>query len=402
MVRAGTAQAREPLRSTAALSLVLLMLVAPALAAQRTDTLRLPLLWSVVEGEHPTADSLGTLSGVAMDGNGVVYVSDLAANRVWVFDARGRSQRALGRQGRGPGEFQAPTGIAIAADGKLYVRDQQHVSRFGADSDTRRLTRFETRFNGGALNDWMSTLATRFDAQGRLYYPSFNVGGVTTRMGQWWIFSPSGERVDSIAVPFIEGTPPAYASVRLSASGGRLLPGLNHVPFAGLPKWDVTPRGTVLYTSGREYLIREVDRGGRVLREFTRETAAIRIPAAERRDSLAALRQRLDSIRSIPRPQVNGVPDEVWDLRLPETYPPILGVYAAPDGLVWVRRWVPNGERRSVFDVFEANGRFRTVVELPANLVPGITPVLRLDAVAGIGSDPDTGAMTVLRFGRAP
>jgi hypothetical protein len=53
-----------------------------------------------------------------------------------------------------------------------------------------------------------------------------------------------------------------------------------------------------------------------------------------------------------------------------------------------------------VFDVFEADGRFKTVVELPAYLLPDVTPVLRLDAIAGIGADAETGAMTVLRFGR--
>lgn len=144
-----------------------------------------------------------------------------------------------------------------------------------------------------------------------------------------------------------------------------------------------------------------MDRSGRVLREFRRTEAPIRIPASERRDSLAALRQRLDSISTIPRAQISGVPDEVWALRLPETYPPIIDVFAAPDGFVWVRRWVPNGHRRTVFDVFEADGRFKTVVELPAYVLPGITPALTLDAVAAIGSDAETEAMTVLRFGRA-
>lgn len=382
-------------------ALAALLLPLASVEAQRSDTLRLPLLWSVVEGEHPTADSLGQLSGIAMDAAGTVYVSDFAANTIWVFDARGRSQRAIGRQGRGPGEFVAPTGIAISPDRKLYVRDQNEVSRFGADAATGRLSRFETRFSSGAFNDWVSTLATRFDAQGRVYYPNFNSGDRSRQMGQWWIFSAAGTRVDSIAVPVIEGVPPAWASVRTSASGGRLLRGLNHVPFAAMPKWDLTPTGTVLYTSGREYVIREVDRSGRLVREFRRASAPIAIPAAERRDSLAALRQRLDSIADIPRVQINGVPDEVWAQRLPESYAPILDVFAAPDGLVWVRRWVPNGHRRSVFDVFEADGRFKTVVELPATLVPGITPVLTLEAVAGVGSDPETGAMTVLRFGRA-
>lgn len=375
-------------------------LTVPALHAQRADTVRLALLWSVQEDEHPTADSLGVLTGIAMDAKGTVYVSDRAENKLWVFDARGRSVAGIGRQGQGPGEFQAPTGIAIGPDNKLYVRDQNHVTRFVADPQTGRLTRYETRYNGGAFNDWLSTLASRFDEQGRMYYPSFNQGGLTTRMGQWWIFSPAGVRVDSIPVPFIEGTPPAWASVRQSASGGRLLRGLNHVPFAGLPAWDVTPRGTVVYTSGREYLIREVDRSGRSVREFRRDVPPLRIPTAERRDSLDALRARRDSIANIPRTQVHGVPDEVWALQLPQTYAPIRNIFAAPDGLLWVRRWVPNGHARTVFDVFEADGRFKTVVELPAYLLPDITPVLRVDAIAGIGADAETGAMTVLRFGR--
>lgn len=384
----------------AATPLAAALLTTP-LAAQRADTVKLALLWSVTEGEHETADSLGQLSGIAMDANGIVYVSDRTENKLWVFDSRGRSMPGIGRRGQGPGEYQAPTGIAIGPDGKLYVRDQGNVTRLGADPTTRRLSRYETRYFGGAMNDWMSTLASRFDAQGRLHYPSFNSGDRSQRMGQWWIFSVAGERVDSIAVPVVEGAAPGWASVRLSASGGRILPGLNHVPFHGLPRWDVTPRGTVLYTSGQEYLIREVDRSGRVLREFRRTEAPIRIPASERRDSLAALRQRLDSISTIPRAQISGVPDEVWALRLPETYPPIIDVFAAPDGFVWVRRWVPNGHRRTVFDVFEADGRFKTVVELPAYVLPGITPALTLDAVAAIGSDAETEAMTVLRFGRA-
>lgn len=375
-------------------------LAVPTIHAQRADTVRLALLWSVAEGEHATADSLGVLSGIAVDANGTVYVSDRAENKLWVFDARGRSIGGIGRRGQGPGEFQAPTGIAIGPDGMLYVRDQNNVTRFATDARTGRLTRYESRFNGGAFNDWMSTLASRFDERGRLYYPSFNQGGLTTRMGQWWIFSPTGVRVDSISVPFIEGTPPAWASVRESASGGRLLRGMNHVPFAGLPAWDATPRGTVVYTSGQEYLIREVDRAGRTIREIRRDVPALRISAAERRDSLDALRVRRDSVTNIPRSQVTGVPDAVWALQLPQTYPPIRNIFAAPDGLLWVRRWVPGGHVRTVFDVFEADGRFKAVVELPAYLLPDITPVLRLDAIAGIGADPETGAMTVLRFGR--
>jgi hypothetical protein len=86
---------------------------------------------------------------------------------------------------------------------------------------------------------------------------------------------------------------------------------------------------------------------------------------------------------------------------VPEHYPPLLGVYAGIDGRIWIRRWVADGDRRTVFDVFEADGRFRTVVELPRAIAVLPTPWLSLDGIAAVGIDGETGAHTILRFGPA-
>jgi DNA-binding beta-propeller fold protein YncE len=91
-----------------------------------------------------------------MDAAGVIYVSDIADARVWVFGPDGRSLRSIGRKGRGPGEFESPTGVAIGPDGNLYVRDGARVSQFGIDPQTRRLTRFARSFRGPTLADWAS------------------------------------------------------------------------------------------------------------------------------------------------------------------------------------------------------------------------------------------------------
>jgi 6-bladed beta-propeller len=85
------------------------LLVAP-LRAQQPDTIRLALKWEVTEVTHTVAESLGVLSGIAVDRLGTVYVSDRSASKIWVFDSLGRSQRGIGRKGQGPGEFQSPTG----------------------------------------------------------------------------------------------------------------------------------------------------------------------------------------------------------------------------------------------------------------------------------------------------
>ena len=125
--------------------------------AQSVDTIFMRVTWQVTEGRHPTADSLGRLSGVAVDHQRTVYVSDMSEARVWVFDAQGRSVGSIGRRGRGPGEFESPTGAAIAPDGRLVIRDVIHVSRFNTDSRTGRLTRFDDSFRGPLFPNWTST-----------------------------------------------------------------------------------------------------------------------------------------------------------------------------------------------------------------------------------------------------
>ncbi len=368
-----------------------------ALPAQAPDTIRMRLAWEVVEGKHPTADSLGELSGIAIDAAGVVYVSDFSATKIWVFDQAGRSQPAIGRKGQGPGEFAAPTGIAVGPDGRLYVRDQPVVTRFAADPATKRLTRYESSFRGPLMNDWRSTRATRFDAAGRLYYPGFNTNSRTPRTGFYHRYTLAGAPVDSIEVPAFPNAPRSTASFMVSANSGRMLPGLNHVPFAPLPVWDVTSRGTLLLGSGQDYAIRETDATGRELRVYRRAVPQTRISDRERRDSAAALRARLDSV-PVPLDRVIGMPADVRAVRLPETYPPYMAVYGAPDGRVWVRRWTAGGAAISTFDVFEADGRFAAVVVLPRMISVTVTPVLSLRGIAAIGVDDETGANTVLRF----
>ena len=156
---------------------------------------------------------------------------------------------------------------------------------------------------------------------------------------------------------------------------------------------------SMLVGDGLAYVIRELDRAGMLVREFKRSVAPERIPAAERRDSTTALRARIDSLQW-PKERVEGVPPDVWALKLPETYPPYMAVYSGLDGRIWLRRWVANGRSQSVFDVFETDGRFLAVVVLPREIAVSPTPALSLDGIAALGVDRETGAFTILRFGR--
>ena len=62
--------------------------------------------------------------GLAVDGDGNVYVSEYGNDRIQVFDPQARFLRKWGSEGNGDGEFSQPQGLAIDSDGDVYVSDQ--------------------------------------------------------------------------------------------------------------------------------------------------------------------------------------------------------------------------------------------------------------------------------------
>ena len=68
----------------------------------------------------------GTFSlpeGVAVDGDGNVYVTDTFNDRVEMFDADGQFISTFGKNGDGPADFERPKGVAVDCDGHIWVVD---------------------------------------------------------------------------------------------------------------------------------------------------------------------------------------------------------------------------------------------------------------------------------------
>jgi sugar lactone lactonase YvrE len=71
-----------------------------------------------------TPGDFGAPQGVALDAEGNVYVTDTLNNRVEIFDADGNFISMFGKNGDGPGYFARPKGIAVDADGHIWVADE--------------------------------------------------------------------------------------------------------------------------------------------------------------------------------------------------------------------------------------------------------------------------------------
>ncbi len=77
--------------------------------------------------------------GIAVDGEGNVYVVDTGNNRVQKFDSEGEFMVSWGGLGSGPGEFQEPWGIGVGGDGTVYVADTWNHRVQAFDSEGRYL-----------------------------------------------------------------------------------------------------------------------------------------------------------------------------------------------------------------------------------------------------------------------
>ncbi len=69
--------------------------------------------------------------------DGRLYVPEYFNDRLQVFDLDGTPIASVGETGSGPGQFNAPGGVAVAADGDLYVADfyNQRVQQLSPDGE---------------------------------------------------------------------------------------------------------------------------------------------------------------------------------------------------------------------------------------------------------------------------
>ena len=78
-------------------------------------------------------------TNVAVDKDGNLFVTDTLNDRVEVFDAEGAFVRTFGKNGDGPGDFTRPKGIAIDCDGHVWVADanMNRLQVFTPEGDLR-------------------------------------------------------------------------------------------------------------------------------------------------------------------------------------------------------------------------------------------------------------------------
>jgi hypothetical protein len=72
-------------------------------------------------------EDFGVLSGLEVDGEGRIYVSDAFNDEIRVFEPDGAFSHAFGKRGGGPSEMERPYGVLLDHQGRLWVRDLRNM-----------------------------------------------------------------------------------------------------------------------------------------------------------------------------------------------------------------------------------------------------------------------------------
>ena len=164
-------------------------------------------------------------SGLALDTRGErIYVSDTGGiesdkHRVLVLDAKtGKLIQTIGKRGREPGQFNLPLQIATSKDGRLYV----------VDSGNFRVQ--------------------AFDADGKFMH---SFGSAGRRPGQF--SRPKGITTDNDNNVYVVDT--AFGNFQMFNPEGQLLMHVGDRGASGLPGFYMLPAGIDVDEAGRVYLV---------------------------------------------------------------------------------------------------------------------------------------------------
>lgn len=170
---------------------------------------------------------LGSTGHIAIGGNGDLSVIDESSDRVVQFTAAGDFVRAWGEFGADAGQFRNPTGIAIAADGRVFVSE-----RYAADA---RVQVFEA--DGTYVRTFGTTGPGRLrrasgiaiGPDGHVFVPACSIAPENVCGGSvLHEYLPDGTWVRSVDLPHLAGSSGQANAVAVSPSGGFFLAYASH------------------------------------------------------------------------------------------------------------------------------------------------------------------------------
>jgi len=308
--------------------------------------------------------------------NQVLAVDATEMSLLLVDFAKG-SRTTIGRQGSGPGEYRAPAGLFRVRGDTIWVLDAmlQRITAFNPDLSPG------TTFPMLMLDQSTMTVLTApffSDRAGRLYSSAMKIqAGVGGGGNDMQMTIP-----DSVGVVTFDPRQAArteIAKVRFPVSGKPEISRAGNsmkytMAFPGLiasDPWAVFPDGRIAIVRGATYTIEFISPAGKKSVAGRVAYEPVKVTAADQKAELDEARRQMQEQGKMAQKMLPAgfsmdfelLPPANW----PANYPAVgaLGLLAAPDGRLWVKRAIPFRVGREQWDVIDASGKHVASWRLP-------------------------------------
>ena len=146
--------------------------------------------WGAGGGDGAAGGGVGEFDdprGVAVDGNGMLYVADTGNDRVVQIAPDGGVRRAWGTRGTADGHFLSPDAVAVDAAGLVYVLEYENNRVQVFDGSGRFIARWGIR--GIGLGEFSQPTAIVVDCAGAVYVADTN----NNRVQRFQLAQPHGQ-----------------------------------------------------------------------------------------------------------------------------------------------------------------------------------------------------------------
>lgn len=307
---------------------------------------------------------------VALDvmSDGRIAVLDGQVQRIQIYGSDGRYERTIGGPGSGPGEFSgAPATLLVGRGDTIIVPDMgnQRISLIPPEGNP---SSFPLQMDQGIPIGFKMAGDGALISQRR----PMNFGNPSARTAENDLIlkqAYDGTVTDTLLTPKRGGT------FEMGEGGPRF------VLFAPEPQWAMLTEDRLAYASNDVYRINVYGPGGELERIITFPHEQRPVTEADQRVIRALMRRTMEE---------SGAPQQAIDQMLGAVsfaphWPAFAQLRSGPDGTLWVQRvndlesmsederenWNPQLDQGAPeWDVFEADGRYGGVLELPARFTP--------------------------------
>lgn len=269
------------------------------------------------------------ITDLEVDDGGNIYAIDLKGDNIRVFDRNGHFLRTVGRPGQGPGEFSGAGNIHVGSNGEIMATNvgSQSIKFFSPDGQYRRQYILKT----------FSPIEVDYDSAGVYYIMDFSM-------------EPPGFKLSRLDSRTEESS--------ILATWAMPMPNPKRVSiFDPIMSFAVMPDDRLLYGCPTEgYEIHIFDARGRLQKRILKDWEPYPVTDEEKQ---AILSERKKQNPSNPA-----------QLEFPRFHPPYRVVKCDDSGRIFVLSHSgiaddPSQERKTVFDVFDQEGRYIAMIRHP-------------------------------------